>query len=104
LSHKLISGLLEIPGLTIYGITDPQRFAWRTPTVAIRLSGKNPADVAKELGDRGIFSWHGNFYALNLTEKLGVETNGGLLRLGLVHYNSVDEILQLLQTLKEIAS
>ena len=103
LSHKLISGLLEIPGLTIYGITDPQRFAWRTPTVAIRLQGKSPATVAKELGDRGIFSWHGNFYALNLTEKLGVETNGGLLRLGLVHYNSADEILQLLQALKEIA-
>ncbi|HEY9803366.1 MAG TPA: cysteine desulfurase-like protein [Leptolyngbyaceae cyanobacterium] len=103
LSHKLISGLQEIPGLSIYGITDPQRFAWRTPTVAIRLQGKSPATVAQELGDRGIFSWHGNFYALNLTEKLGVETNGGLLRLGLVHYNSVDEILQLLQTLKEIA-
>lgn len=104
LSHKLISGLQEIPGLTIYGITDPQRFAWRTPTVAIRLQGKNPADVAKELGDRGIFSWHGNFYALNLTERLGVEADGGLLRIGLVHYNSVDEIQQLLQALKEIAS
>jgi cysteine desulfurase family protein (TIGR01976 family) len=102
LSRKLISGLLEIPGLTIYGITNPERFAWRTPTVAIRLQGKSPVTVAKELGDRGIFAWHGNFYALNLTEKLGVEADGGLLRLGLVHYNSADEILQLLSALKEI--
>lgn len=102
LSYKLISGLLEIPGLTLYGITDPERFAWRTPTVAIRLQGKSPESIARTLGDRGIFSWHGNFYALNLTEKLGVESNGGLLRLGLVHYNSVEEIIQLLQALKEI--
>ncbi|ABA21448.1 Cysteine desulfurase related protein [Trichormus variabilis ATCC 29413] len=104
LSHKLISGLLEIPGLTIYGITDPERFAWRTPTVAIRLQGKSPESIARTLGDRGIFSWHGNFYALNLTEKLGIENDGGLLRLGLVHYNSVEEIIQLLQALKEIGS
>lgn len=103
LSHQLISGLQEIPGLTIYGITDPHHFAWRTPTVAIRLQGKSPETIAKALGDRGIFSWHGNFYALSLTEKLGLETSGGLLRLGLVHYNSAAEILQLLQTLKEIA-
>ena len=102
LSHKLISGLLEIPGLTLYGITDSSRFAWRTPTVAFRLAGQTPATTAKILGDRGIFSWHGNFYAIALTEKLGVEASGGLLRIGLVHYNSVAEIHRLLQVLQEI--
>ncbi|MBD2361653.1 cysteine desulfurase-like protein [Anabaena minutissima FACHB-250] len=104
LSHKLIAGLLEIPGLTLYGITDTTRFNWRTPTVAIRLEGKSPESIAKNLGDHGIFTWHGNFYALSLTEKLGLEASGGLLRVGLVHYNSLAEVLQLLQALKEIAA
>ncbi len=104
LSHQLIAGLLEIPGLTLYGITDTTHFNWRTPTVAIRLKGKSPESIAKNLGDRGIFTWHGNFYALSLTEKLGLEASGGLLRIGLVHYNSLAEVSQLLQALKEITA
>ncbi|MFO0108834.1 MAG: cysteine desulfurase-like protein, partial [bacterium] len=48
------------------------------------------------------FAWYGNFYAVNLTEKLDVETSGGLLRIGLAHYNTATEIDQLLQTLNEI--
>ncbi|BAZ52059.1 cysteine desulfurase-related protein [Nostoc sp. NIES-4103] len=104
LSHKLISGLLEIPGLSFYGITDASRFSWRTPTVAIRLAGQTPEFTAKALGDRGIFVWHGNFYALNLTLKLGVEASGGLVRIGLLHYNTVEEIHQLLQVLNEVAA
>ncbi len=103
LSKQLIPELLQIPNLTFYGITDPTRFTSRTPTVAIRLEGQKPENIAKALGDRGIFTWHGNFYAINLTEKLGVETTGGLLRIGLVHYNTVAEIDRLLQALHEIA-
>jgi cysteine desulfurase family protein (TIGR01976 family) len=103
LSHKLISGLLEIPGISFYGITDPTRFAWRTPTVAIRLAGQTPESIAKALGDRGIFTWHGHFYAIGLIERLGVEASGGLLRIGLAHYNTVEEIHQLLHILHEIA-
>ncbi|MDM9382320.1 cysteine desulfurase-like protein [Chlorogloeopsis sp. ULAP01] len=104
LSNQLISGLLEIPGLTLYGITQPERFTWRTPTVAITLAGQTPYSIAKALGDRGIFTWHGHFYAINLTERLGVEASGGLLRIGLVHYNTVEEIQRLLQALHEIAA
>jgi len=103
LSRYLISGLQEIPGLTIYGITESERFAWRTPTVSLRMENKSPATIAKMLGDRGIFSWYGNFYAIDLTEKLGVETRGGLLRVGLVHYNTLTEIDQFLSVLVEIA-
>lgn len=103
LSKHLMSGLLQIPGLTIYGITDLERFAWRTPTVAFRLEGQSPQMVAKMLGDRGIFAWHGNFYASSLTEKLGVEASGGLVRVGLLHYNTVAEIRRLLEELSEIA-
>jgi selenocysteine lyase/cysteine desulfurase len=103
LSKKLISGLLKIPGLTLYGITEPSQFTWRTPTVSIRIEGKTPATIAEILGERGIFTWHGNFYAISLTEKLNVETSGGLLRIGLAHYNTVEEIDQLLQVLQEIS-
>ena len=104
LCQELVSGVLEIPGLTFYGIADRDRLAGRTPTVAVRLAGKNPDVVAKELGDRGIFTWNGNFYALNLTERLGVESQGGLLRIGLVHYNTSAEINRLLVALHQIAA
>jgi cysteine desulfurase family protein (TIGR01976 family) len=103
LSQVLIAGLLQIPGLTVYGITDPDRFWWRTPTVGIRLNGQSPYDVAQQLGDRNIFTWNGNFYALGLTQALGVESSGGLLRIGLVHYNTIAEIQHLLKSLQEIA-
>ncbi len=103
LSEQLIPHLLEIPGLTLYGITDPSRFGWRTPTVGIRIAGYTPRELAMALGDRGIFTWDGNFYALNLTQRLGVETSGGLLRIGFVHYNTLEEMQRLLQTLHELA-
>ena len=104
LCQHLIAGLLQVPGLTFYGINDPDRFAWRTPTVGIRLREQTPYAVAKALGDRGIFTWHGNFYALGLTERLGIESSGGLLRIGLVHYNTVDEINRLLTALTELSA
>ncbi|MBD2145624.1 cysteine desulfurase-like protein [Sphaerospermopsis sp. FACHB-1194] len=99
LSKKLIDGLLEIPGIKVYGITEPEKFNWRTPTVSITIESKTSAEIAKFLGEQGIFTWHGNFYAIELTEKLDVETSGGLLRIGLAHYNTVDEIGELLQVL-----
>lgn len=104
LCEQLVTGLLQIPGLILYGITDPARFAWRTPTVAVRLTGHTPYTVAKALGDRGIFTWNGNFYALKLTERLNVESSGGFLRIGLLHYNTVEEVHRLLKALNEIAA
>ena len=104
LCERLVTGLLQVPGITVYGITEVERFAWRVPTISLRLAGQSPYDVAKALGDRGIFTWHGNFYALNLTERLGVESSGGLLRIGLVHYNTREEVDRLLAAMHEIAS
>jgi len=101
LSQKLIAGLLAIPGLTFYGISDPARFAWRTPTAAVRMEGRTPRELAERLGEHGIFCWDGNYYAINLTERLGVETDGGMLRIGLVHYNTAEEIDRLLEVLRE---
>jgi selenocysteine lyase/cysteine desulfurase len=103
LAETLIKGLLEVPDLTFYGISDPARFAWRTPTVAVRMAGHTPRELATFLGERGIFTWDGNYYALGLTERLGVEASGGMLRIGLVHYNTAEEIERLLEALNEIA-
>jgi cysteine desulfurase family protein (TIGR01976 family) len=102
LSDYLIPKLLEIPGVMIYGITDRTHFAWRTPTVGLRVAGYSPSALAKALGDRGIFTWNGNFYALNLTQRLGVESSGGLLRIGCTHYNTPEEIQRLLHTLHQL--
>ena len=103
LAAHMISGLLEIPSLRFYGITDPARFAERVPTVSVRLKNHSPLEAATYLGDRGIFTWDGNYYALNLTERLGVEQSGGLLRIGLVHYNTAEEVDRLLAALHELA-
>jgi cysteine desulfurase family protein (TIGR01976 family) len=100
---KLIPGLLAIPGLKFFGITDPKRFGDRCSTVSVSLANHQPIEAARFLGDRGIFTWDGNYYALNLTERLGVEQNGGLLRIGLVHYNTREEVECLLAALGELA-
>jgi len=103
LCERLVAGLLKIPGLTFYGIRDPNHFDQRCPTVAIRIAGHKPLDLATMLGDRGFFTWDGNYYALNLTERLDVEKDGGLLRIGLVHYNTTQEVDRFLTALREIA-
>jgi selenocysteine lyase/cysteine desulfurase len=104
LAQKMIKGLFEIPGVRFYGISDHARFDERCPTVAVRVKDSTPLDCAKFLGDRGIFTWDGNYYALNLTERLGVEKTGGLLRIGLVHYNTAEEVDRLLLAMRGLAS
>lgn len=101
---RLIEGLQAIPGVHIYGITDPKRFDERCSTLSLRIGDHHPTEIAKFLGDRGIFTWDGNYYALNLTERLGVESKGGLLRIGLVHYNTAEEVDRLLAALREFAT
>jgi selenocysteine lyase/cysteine desulfurase len=102
LLERLITGLNKIPTAKIYGITDPARFNERCATVAVRFENHTPLELATKLGDRGFFTWDGNYYALNLTEHLNVEKSGGFLRIGLVHYNTTDEVDRLLTALKEI--
>ena len=92
LAERMLRGLLAIPGLKAYGITDLQKLANRTPTFAVRVDGHTPLELATKLGDRGFFAWDGNYYALNLTERLDVEKSGGFLRIGLVHYNTAEEV------------
>jgi selenocysteine lyase/cysteine desulfurase len=101
---RLINGLLAIPGVQVFGITDPKRFEERCSTLSFRLGDHHPAEIAAFLGERGIFTWDGNFYALNLSQRLGVEQKGGVLRIGLVHYNTAEEVERLLAALREFVT
>jgi cysteine desulfurase family protein (TIGR01976 family) len=102
LCEKLVAGLQEIPGLRIFGFTDPARFDQRVPTVSFTLEGLTPREVSRRLGHANIFAWSGNFYALAVTERLGLEESGGLLRVGLAHYNTVEEVDMLLGVLADM--
>ncbi len=102
LTERLIAGIKKILGAKIYGITDPERFNDRCGTFAVRIEGHTPLELATKLGERGFFTWDGNYYALNLTERLDVEKSGGFLRIGLVHYNTLEEVDRLLAALNEI--
>jgi len=104
MTEKMIAGLLAIPGLKLYGISDPRRFENRCATIAVRIDGHAPLELATKLGERGFFTWDGNYYALNVTEQLDVERLGGFLRIGLVHYNTMEEVERLLAALSEIAN
>jgi cysteine desulfurase family protein (TIGR01976 family) len=102
MTEKMIAGLLAIPRLKLYGISDPRRFDNRCATFVVRIEGHTPLELATKLGERGFFTWDGNYYALNLTEQLDVERLGGFLRIGLVHYNTMEEVERLLAALREI--
>src|SRR5579872_128489 len=104
LAETLVGGLLKIPGLRLYGISDPARFAERVPTVAVRMEGHPPLELATKLGERGIFTWDGNYYAIAVTERMGVESSGGFLRIGAVHYNTLDEVERVVAELRNIAA
>jgi cysteine desulfurase family protein (TIGR01976 family) len=101
--EKMITGLLVIRGLKLYGIVDPRHFENRCATFAVRIDDHTPLELATKLGESGFFTWDGNYYALNLTEQLDVERLGGFLRIGLAHYNTMEEVERLLTALWEIA-
>jgi len=102
LSAQLLSGLREIKGLQVYGITNPQQLAWRVPTIACNVEGHPPRELAERLASQGIFAWDGNYYALGIMERLGLEAKGGALRLGMAHYNTINEIDRVLECLEQI--
>jgi cysteine desulfurase family protein (TIGR01976 family) len=100
---RFVTGLAAIPGLRLYGIADPDRFDQRTPTAAFRLANRPPEAVAEHLARHGAYVWSGNFYAVTVTEQLGLEASGGVVRAGLVHYNTTEEVDFCLARLQELA-
>ena len=103
LSQALLSALDSVPGLHLYGLTDPQRLEDRVATFSFRLKDMSPRLVAEKLAQQGIYVWDGNYYALNVTERLGVEESGGMVRVGAVHYNTFEEVDRLKQALLKTA-
>ncbi|GBL18819.1 cysteine desulfurase-like protein [Anaerolineae bacterium] len=104
LSHQLIEGLQRIRGVHVYGITDAQQFAERVATVSFTLAGYTPRQVAEALGAQNIFVWDGNYYAVEVVERLGLSQSGGMVRVGAVHYNTPQEIERVLQAVEDLAA
>ena len=103
LSRALIETIQSVPGTRIYGLTDLKRLEERVATVSFTLEGKHPNDVAKQLGDAGIYVWDGHYYALAVVERLGLLDSGGMVRVGATHYNTLDEVARFGEALKKIA-
>jgi selenocysteine lyase/cysteine desulfurase len=103
LSAAMLEGLRSVPGVQIYGIGDAGRLDERVPTFAFNLGEMPASEVSRLLGERGIFTWHGNYYALDVMERLGLNERGGAVRVGAVHYNTPGEIERLVRALEEIA-
>ena len=103
LGAYLIQGLLDIPMLKVWGITDPAQMHRRVPTVSFTLAGWTPNEIAQRLAANDIYVWDGNFYAISVTERLDLESKGGLLRVGLAHYNTQAEVDKLLAILREMS-
>jgi len=102
LSRALIETIEAVPGTHIHGLTDMKRLDERVPTVSFTLEGKHPREIAEALGKEGFYVWDGNYYALAVTERLGLETSGGMVRVGAAHYNTVDEVARFGEALKKI--
>lgn len=101
LTLALLDGLESIEGVRVLGVTDRARLAERVPTVAIVHDRHKSQTIAEKLAERGIFVWHGHFYALAMSEALGLEPDG-MVRIGLLHYNTETEITRLIEGLRAL--
>jgi cysteine desulfurase family protein (TIGR01976 family) len=102
LSERFLSSIAQNRRVKVYGISDPKQAVRRTPTFALRLEGIHPDVAAQELAKRGIFVWSGHFYALDLIERLGLSEQGGVIRIGFVHYNTVEEVDRALEAFEDL--
>jgi selenocysteine lyase/cysteine desulfurase len=102
ISRSLLGVLESVPGLRLYGIADQKRLGERVPTFAFTLEGKSPRQVAEGLALENMYVWDGNYYALAVTERLGVEASGGMVRVGATHYNTLEEVGLLKEALRKV--
>jgi selenocysteine lyase/cysteine desulfurase len=100
LTKRLIDGLLSMPGIRVLGITDPANFSRRVSTVSFVADGVQAAEIASSLAGQGIQVWNGHNYALEIYRKLDLLEVGGV-RIGPVHYNTVEEVDRTLAQLEQ---
>ncbi len=103
LSSAMRDGLSSIKGLRIHGITDPARMDNRAPTYSFTLEGWKPRRICEELDNAGIFAADGNYYALEVTTRLGLEASGGMVRVGAAHYNTLADVERLVESVRALA-
>jgi cysteine desulfurase family protein (TIGR01976 family) len=99
LGERLLAGFSSIEGLKLWG---PPTMDGRVPTFSFTIAGHAPDDIAAFLAERGIFAWSGHFYAVEVMARLGLEESGGLLRVGLCHYSTAQEVDRLIDALREL--
>jgi selenocysteine lyase/cysteine desulfurase len=103
LTRRFLEGLERIDAARLYGIADPGRLDERTPTFAIRLGDQHPLETSAALAERGIFTWDGHYYAIEVFERLGLLESGGAVRIGFCHYHTGSEVDRVLQALADVA-
>jgi selenocysteine lyase/cysteine desulfurase len=104
LAEHLIDGLAAIDGVTVLGISSADAMDRRVPTVSFTHATAAPAPIAESLAQQNIFVWNGHNYAIEVAKTLGIYESGGAVRVGPVHYNSAEEIDELLAALRQILS
>jgi len=103
LATRFLDGIAGLANVRLLGIGDPARIDERTPTFALRVGDQHPLDTSRQLGDRGIFTWEGHYYAIDVFERLGLLETGGAVRIGFCHYHTLDEVDRVLETLADLA-
>ena len=103
LATRFLEGLASIPQARLYGVPGTDRLAERTSTFAVRLGDQHPRDTSKALAERGIFTWDGHYYAMELFERLDILETGGAVRIGFCHYHALDEVDRVLEDLSDLA-
>ncbi len=101
LGERLLAGLATIPGLRLWG---PPTMEGRVPTFSFTIEGHHPDAIAEHLATREIYAWSGHFYAVEVIARLALEPSGGLLRVGLCHYNTAEEVDRMVRALTELTA
>jgi cysteine desulfurase family protein (TIGR01976 family) len=104
LATRFLEGVARIPGVRLIGTGDPERVDERTPTFAIRVGSQHPQETSAALARRGIFTWDGHYYAIEVFDRLGLLDTGGAVRIGFCHYHTADDVDRVLEALAELAT
>jgi cysteine desulfurase family protein (TIGR01976 family) len=103
LTTRFLEGVARIPGVRLIGIADPDRADERTPTFAVRVGSQHPLDTSAALSERGIFTWDGHYYAIEVFDRLGLLDTGGAVRIGFCHYHTPAEVDRVLEALDDLS-
>ena len=102
LAARFLDGIARLDAVRLVGIADPARLDERTPTFAVLVGDRHPIEASRMLGERGIFTWEGHYYAIEVFERLGLLQTGGALRIGFCHYHTLEEVDRVLEALDDL--